>query len=74
MNDLTQSMQPAVDAHDPLSGQPHRIVERNGVRYTLLGTAHVSRSSVDAVRAAIATGAYDTVAVELDPGRLQALA
>jgi pheromone shutdown-related protein TraB len=74
MNDLTQSMQPAVDAHDPLWGQPHRIVERNGVRYTLLGTAHVSRSSVDAVQAAIATGAYDTVAVELDPGRLQALA
>ncbi|HLM53696.1 MAG TPA: TraB/GumN family protein, partial [Pseudoxanthomonas sp.] len=74
MNDLTPSVRPAVDAHDPLSGQPHRIVERDGVRYTLLGTAHVSRSSVDAVRAAIATGAYDTVAVELDPGRLQALA
>jgi pheromone shutdown-related protein TraB len=64
-----------IDAHsDPLAGQPHHVVERDGVRYTLLGTAHVSRTSVDAVRAAIATGAYDTVAVELDAGRLQALA
>ena len=58
---------------DPLAGQPHQIVERDGVRYTLLGTAHVSKTSVDTVRAAIATGAYDTVAVELDAGRLHAL-
>jgi len=53
--------------------QPTAVVERDGVRYTLLGTAHVSRASVDAVRAAIAEGNYDTVAVELDPHRLQAL-
>lgn len=64
-----------IDAHsDPLAGQPHQVIERDGVRYTLLGTAHVSKTSVDTVRAAIATGAYDTVAVELDAGRLQALA
>ena len=56
-----------------LASQPHAIVERDGVRYTLLGTAHVSRASVDAVRAAIATGTYDTVAVELDEQRLQAM-
>ncbi|MGH8061605.1 MAG: TraB/GumN family protein [Pseudoxanthomonas sp.] len=58
---------------DPLAGQPHQIVERNGVRYTLLGTAHVSKASVDAVVAAIAGGNYDAVAVELDAQRLQAL-
>ena len=58
---------------DPLHGQPHELVERDGVRYTLLGTAHVSRASVDAVRAAVASGDYDSVAVELDPGRLQSL-
>ena len=58
---------------DPLAGQPHQIVERNGVRYTLLGTAHVSKASVDAVVAAIAEGNYDAVAVELDAQRLQAL-
>ena len=53
--------------------QPHAIVERDGVRYTLLGTAHVSRASVDAVQAAIATGDYDTIAVELDEQRLKAM-
>lgn len=56
-----------------LAGQPHLIVERDGVRYTLLGTAHVSRASVDAVREAIASGEYDQVAVELDTARMQAL-
>jgi pheromone shutdown-related protein TraB len=53
--------------------QPHAIVERDGVRFTLLGTAHVSSSSVDAVRAAIDSGAFDTVAVELDAHRFQSL-
>ena len=54
-------------------GQPHAVVERDGVRFTLLGTAHVSHSSVDAVREAIESGAYDTIAVELDPQLLQSL-
>ena len=58
---------------DPLAGQPVRVVERDGVRYTLLGTAHVSRASVEAVRAAVASGRYDAIAVELDAGRLQSL-
>ncbi|MGO4222066.1 TraB/GumN family protein [Lysobacter sp. TAF61] len=56
-----------------LADQPHAIVERDGVRYTLLGTAHVSQASVEAVRDAIDSGAFDAVAVELDPQRLQAL-
>ncbi|QDH70102.1 TraB/GumN family protein [Marilutibacter alkalisoli] len=53
--------------------QPHEIVERDGVRYTLLGTAHVSQASVEAVRDAIAGGGFDAVAVELDAQRLQSL-
>ena len=53
--------------------QPHAIVERDGTRFTLLGTAHVSRASLDAVRAAIDSGDFDTVAVELDPQRFQSL-
>lgn len=57
----------------PWQQQPHKVVERDGVRYTLLGTAHVSKASIDAVREAVASGAFDTVAVELDEGRLQAL-
>ncbi len=58
---------------DYLVGQPHQIVERDGVRYTLLGTAHVSQASVAAVRDAIGSGLYDAIAVELDAPRLQAL-
>lgn len=69
---MTETNIPA-PAADPLHGQPHEIVERDGVRFTLLGTAHVSRASVDAVRAAVASGDYDSVAVELDAGRLQSL-
>ncbi len=61
------------ESPDVLQGQPHAIVERDGVRYTLLGTAHVSHASVEAVREAIASGAYDAIAVELDEPRLQAL-
>lgn len=40
---------------------------------TLLGTAHVSRHSVDDVRRALATGDYDAVAVELCRPRYQRL-
>lgn len=56
-----------------LHDQPHRIVERDGVHYTLLGTAHVSRASVEAVEAELASGRYDTIAVELDAQRHRAL-
>ena len=56
-----------------LAGQPVRIVERDGVRYTLLGTAHVSPASVAAVEAAIGSGHFDAVAVELDSQRLASM-
>ncbi|MEO6517736.1 MAG: TraB/GumN family protein [Pseudoxanthomonas sp.] len=69
MNEIS----PETPTLDPLAGQPHQIVERGGIRYTLLGTAHVSKASVDAVVGAIAAGNYDAVAVELDTQRLQAL-
>jgi pheromone shutdown-related protein TraB len=60
-------------APDLLREQPHAIVERDGVRYTLLGTAHVSRASIEAVEQCVASGSYDTIAVELDANRLRAL-
>ncbi|XGB22751.1 TraB/GumN family protein [Streptomyces sp. II-2-2-2] len=63
-----------IEAGDTLfAGQPVRVVERDGVRYTLLGTAHVSQASVEAVERAIESGRFDAVAVELDAQRLQAL-
>jgi len=71
MTPILDEAAPADGAY--LAGQPYQIVERDSVRYTLLGTAHVSRASVDAVVAAIADGNFDAVAVELDPQRLQAL-
>lgn len=51
------------------AGQPVIEVQAGGIFYTLLGTAHVSVKSLDAVKAAIDTGDYDTVAVELDANR-----
>ena len=55
------------------AGQPVIEVERDGVHYTLLGTAHVSRASIEAVHAAIDSGQFDAIAVELDEQRHKAL-
>lgn len=62
-----------VSGADFLRDQPHAIVVRDGVRYTLLGTAHVSQASIDAVEAAVASGRFDAIAVELDANRHRAL-
>jgi len=67
---------------DPLHEQPLARVERNGVEYVVLGTAHVSRASVAAVQALIEREAFDAIAIELcesraagmrDPGALSKL-
>ncbi|WP_395770765.1 TraB/GumN family protein [Arenimonas sp.] len=51
------------------AGQPVRQCTVNGIVYTLLGTAHVSVKSLEAVKAAIDGGDFDTIAVELDANR-----
>jgi pheromone shutdown-related protein TraB len=53
--------------------QPIREITRDGVHYVLLGTAHVSRASVDAVIEMADSGDFDAIAVELCPARHQAL-
>lgn len=63
----------SADPVSPPAPQPTVEIERDGVHYTLLGTAHVSKASVDAVHAAIASNQYDAIAVELDAQRLKAL-
>lgn len=63
---------PAAVAAD-WTDQPHIEVERDGVHYTLLGTAHISKASIEAVRSAIASGRFDAIAVELDEQRHKAL-
>ena len=70
---MTDAVAPEATLPADWRAQPHEVVERDGVRYTLLGTAHVSRASVEAVRDAIAGGGFDVVAVELDENRLKAL-
>ena len=53
--------------------QPIVELERDGVRYTLLGTAHVSKASIDAVMAAIDSGRFVAGADELEEQRHKAL-
>jgi pheromone shutdown-related protein TraB len=48
-----------------MGSEPVSRVERDGVEYTVLGTAHVSRLSAEAVRRMLEGGHYDAVAVEL---------
>ena len=73
MDVMTPSPELPDDAPDPLDGQPIARVTRDGVEYTLLGTAHVSRASVTAVHSLIATGDFDAIAVELCDTRFHAL-
>jgi pheromone shutdown-related protein TraB len=56
-----------------LQGQPIERVQRDGVEYALLGTAHVSRSSVEAVEALLGHEHFDAVAVELCDSRAQSM-
>ena len=60
-------------APSPVSRQPTREVQRDGVEYLLLGTAHVSRASVDSVRELAARNEFDVIAVELCDARHKAL-
>jgi pheromone shutdown-related protein TraB len=53
--------------------QPVRRVSRDGAAFVLLGTAHVSRASVEAVQSLLAHEPFDAVAVELCPHREKAL-
>lgn len=57
----------------PLAEQPLRHIERDGISYTLIGTAHVSRASAEAVWTMASSEAYDAIAVELCPARYDAL-
>ncbi|MGV6827001.1 MAG: TraB/GumN family protein, partial [bacterium] len=56
-----------------LKDQPNEEIIIGDSKITLLGTAHVSRASADAVNDLLQTGEYDAVAVELCPSRYQAI-
>jgi pheromone shutdown-related protein TraB len=50
-----------------------KIIERDGRTFVLVGTAHISQTSVDLVRRVIERERPDTVCIELDERRFQAL-
>ena len=52
---------------------PSAYVNRDGVEYTIIGTAHVSRASADAVADLAGEGDFDAIAVELCQARYDAL-
>jgi len=58
---------------EPVCNEPLVSIEHEGITITLLGTAHVSRSSADTVRSLVATGRYDAVALELCENRYNAM-
>jgi pheromone shutdown-related protein TraB len=66
-------MEDAPPTAETTATQPGAVIDREGLRLTLLGTAHVSRSSAEEVERQIASGAYDAVAIELDSNRHQAI-
>ena len=53
----------------PENQEPMAEVRIGDSQVTLLGTAHVSRTSADKVKELLETGEYDAVAVELCPSR-----
>jgi pheromone shutdown-related protein TraB len=70
---MPDSPTPAAAAATTLSEQPIARVRRGDVEYVLLGTAHVSRASADAVRAILESETFDAVAVELCESRFRSL-
>ena len=61
------------DHNELFADEPVEHVTRDGVDYALLGTAHVSRTSAEAVRRLVESGHYDAVAIELCESRLNAM-
>ena len=70
---MNASESPDIALPDALADQPLARVERDGVEYVLLGTAHVSRASVEAVKALIEREPFDAIAVELCESRARGI-
>jgi pheromone shutdown-related protein TraB len=73
LNDPTPAQPVAPAIPDPLNDQPLARIERDGVEYVLLGTAHVSRTSVEAVNALIEREPFDAIAIELCESRARGM-
>ena len=53
--------------------QPMEEVHVNNTKITILGTAHVSKASADAVSELIETDQFDTIAIELCDSRYKSI-
>ena len=58
---------------DNLTAQPSKVIRIAGTEITILGTAHVSKSSADAVRQLIESNRFDAVAIELCQSRYDSI-
>jgi pheromone shutdown-related protein TraB len=69
------SQEQTIGKEEPAVGQeqPIRHVVRDDVHYTIIGTAHVSRASAEAVREMAGSGDFDAIAVELCQARYDSL-
>jgi pheromone shutdown-related protein TraB len=70
---MSQDTSADISAATIESEQPLRRVLRDDVEYTIIGTAHVSRASADAVKEMAECGDYDVIAVELCQARYDSL-
>jgi len=70
---MSQEIQPENETRSPEKEQPIRHIQRDGVEYTIIGTAHVSRASAEAVKKMASCGEFDAIAVELCQARYDAL-
>jgi pheromone shutdown-related protein TraB len=70
---MNASESPDVALPYALADQPVARVERDGVEYVLLGTAHVSRASVEAVKALIEREPFDAIAIEVCESRARGI-
>jgi len=70
---MSQEIQAETGPEPVENEQPIRHVVRDGVDYTIIGTAHVSRASAEAVKDLAGTGDFDAIAVELCQARYDAL-
>ena len=61
------------ESQETVAEEPMATLMVGDSRVTLLGTAHVSRTSAEKVKELIETGDYDAVAVELCPSRYNSI-
>ena len=73
MQETNDTPDSSVAMSESLAAQPISRVTRDGVEYVLLGTAHVSRASVEAVREMLERESFDAVAVELCEPRYKSM-